>query len=119
MAMHTEPGLLRLPAWLTVSLAGVGVILGLWQVGVFDRPTAPERGVYGDGVVGHASMRRGNRVGIALPPDPNQSVAGADGPVTAVPATHFEQLVSHADPQVQAESAALLEALTAEQASDP
>ncbi len=36
MAMRTETAL-RFPAWLIAAPVVVGVALGLWQVGVFDR----------------------------------------------------------------------------------
>jgi hypothetical protein len=121
MATHieAEPGL-RLPAWLAVSLAGVGVVLGLWQVGAFDRPTLPATGTCCAGQVGHAGMRRGDPADVALAAAPGNSIASADGAVSvAGSATHLEQLARDGEPDVQAESAARLEALAAELASDP
>jgi len=113
MAMHTEPGL-RFPAWLAASLAGVGVALGLWQVGAFHRPIARA-----SGEAGQAIARPLNPTVGAVAVDPENSNATADGSVTAAPITGIEPLASDADPEVGAESAALLEALAAEQARDP
>lgn len=113
MAMRTEPGL-RFPAWLAVSLAGVGALLGLWQVGAFDRPTA-----WASVEAGQAIARPLNPTVSAVAVGLDNSNATADGSVTAIPHTGIEPLASVADPEVGAETAVLLEALAAEQASDP
>lgn len=119
MAMHIEPEP-RLPAWLAVSLAGVGAVLGLWQVGAFDRPTLPATGTYRAGLVGHANMRRGDPADVALTAPQGSSIVSADGAVSvAGSATHLEQLARDGESDVQAESAARLEALAAEVASNP
>jgi hypothetical protein len=121
MAMHIEPEPRpRLPAWLAVSLAGVGAGLGLWQVGAFDRTTSPTTGTYRAGLVGHANIRRGDPANVAQSAPPGNSIASADGAVSvAGSATHLEQLARDGESDVQAESAARLEALAAETASDP
>ncbi len=118
MAMHTDTAL-RIPAWLIAALVLAGVTLGLWHVGEFERPVAPDQGVFGDAAGGHASMQRGRPVGVALSAGDNNSIANAVGPATDDPATHFEQAASDVDAETQAESAALLDALATEQANDP
>lgn len=95
-------------------------MLGLWQIGVVTRSTAPASGMTGVDATGQASTRFGSPVGSVSPAGPQQwTASGADGSVNAVPAPHHEQLVGLTDPEVQAESAALLEALAAERANDP
>ncbi len=56
---------------------------------------------------------------VAVAVDTESSHAAGDRTVTSVPLTDIEPLASDADPEVRAESAALLDALTAEQAIDP
>ena len=62
MDMHTETAL-RLPAWTIAALAAVGVALGLWQIGVFDRSSNGGRGKSALASTGQLAHRGSGAVG--------------------------------------------------------
>ncbi len=114
MAMHTDAAL-RFPAWLIAASVVVGVALGLWQVGVFDRSTHGGSGASAMRTQASCATRRG----LWRP-----TSGGSRSPINRVrrreaerPTNTIDQLAGEPDPEVRAESDALQAALAAEQAS--
>jgi hypothetical protein len=115
MDMPTEPAL-RFPAWLIAAAVVVGVGLGFWQVGVFDRSTAGESGAHVA-----ASQARSPASTAAVDVTAGESASPinwAIGRRAERPLNAIDQLESEQDSEVREESIALQDALAAEQASD-
>jgi hypothetical protein len=117
MDMHTETAL-RLPAWTIAALAAVGVALGLWQIGVFDRSS---NGGRGKGALASTGQLRT----VAAAPSAEAATAAsasttgrANGPEAERPMDSPDRLPGDMDPDVLEESNALQAALAAEQSSN-
>jgi hypothetical protein len=117
MAMHTEAAL-RLPAWTIAALVAVGVALGLWQVGVFDRSNNGGRGTSALATTGQPRTVAAAPLADATPAESAVTINRANGREAKPPIDTIEQLASEPDPEVREESVALQDALAAEQASN-
>lgn len=117
MAMRTDPAP-RLPAWAYVALGGVGVVLGLWQLGVFDRAALGERDAT------HVTTAR--QLGVAARQSPTVASSGRSaaesardtGRDTTLSTLAVDQAERTSDSGVREETSALQEALAAEMAND-
>ena len=117
MAMHIDAAP-RLPTRLVAALVVIGVALGLWQVGVFDRSNSR-----GSGASASANaVQSRNPARAAAADEAAGEVASpinrAKGGEAERPATAIERLASEPDPEVHEETGAWQEALAAEQASN-
>ncbi len=117
MAMHTETAL-RYPAWMIAALVGVGVALGLWQVGVFDHSTSKGRDASAHATAGKSPILAGAVSTDVAAGEFASPVNRAKGREAERPIDTGEQLASGLDPDVSEESNALQDALAAEQASN-
>jgi len=117
MAMHTETAL-RFPAWLIAALVAVGIALGLWQVGVFDRSTKGGMGASAYAAAGQSRTLAVTPAADATAEESASTINRANGREAERPIDTIEQLAREPDPEVREESIALQDALAAEQASN-
>ena len=116
MAMHTETAL-RIPAWMIAALFAVGVALGLWQVGVFDRSSHGGRDTGALAIMGQPRALAAAPLADATA-ESASTTGRADGPEAEQPMDTLDRLPGDIDPEVLAESNALQAALAAELASN-
>ena len=117
MAMHTETAL-RFPAWLIAASVVVGVALGLWQVGVFDRSTNGVSGARAHAAAGPSRNPARTAAADATAGEFASPRKRASGREAERPISTIDQLASEPDLEVSEESNALQAALAAEQASN-
>jgi hypothetical protein len=117
MDMHTETAL-RLPAWLVAALVVVGVALGLWQVGVFDRSNNGGSGASASANAGQSRTLAVTPATAATAGESASTINRANGREAERPISTIDQLASEPDLEVREESNALQAALAAEQASN-
>jgi hypothetical protein len=118
MARRADPGS-QLAAWQVVALAGVGIVIGLWYVGALDRPVARVSDVMREFDAGHAGAPDERTVGALPPVSLLEPVVAVDGPETVARAQRPGPTDRPEDPDEEAESAARLQAVIAEQAAGP
>ncbi|MBK6451192.1 MAG: hypothetical protein KA760_04655 [Steroidobacteraceae bacterium] len=116
MAMHTDAAL-RFPAWLIAASVVVGVALGLWQVGVFDRSTHGESGASAHAAAGQLRNPARTVAADVTAGAFASSLNRVSGREAERPINTIDQPAGEPDPEVRAESDALQAALAAEQAS--
>jgi hypothetical protein len=116
MAMRTETAL-RFPAWLFAASVVIGVALGLWQVGVFDRSSDDGSGANILATTGQSRALAGTAAAGANAVESTSANDQAVGREVERPINALDQLARDLDPEVRDESNALHAALAAEQAS--
>lgn len=116
MAMHTETAP-RFPAWLLASSVVVGIVLGLWQVGVFEHSANGRRDAGADAAAGQAHDLAGTASAAVTAGEPESPIDQAHGRAAERLTSDLAGRASDPDPDVREESSALQDALAAEQAS--
>jgi hypothetical protein len=117
MDMHTETAL-RLPAWTIAALVAVGVALGLWQVGVFDRSTHGGRGTSDLATTGQPRTLAPASSVDTTAEESRLTINLAYGREAEPPMDTPDQLEGDLDPEAREESYALQAALAAEQSGN-
>ena len=113
MAMHTETAL-RFPAWLIAAAVVVGVVLGLWQVGVLNRSTNGESVASIHAAAGQSRNSARTAAADVTAGELVSPIHRANGREAERPANTIERLASEPDLEVRKESDALQDALAAE-----
>ena len=117
MDMRTETAR-RFQIWLIAASVVVGVGLGLWQVGAFDRSTKGGRGASAYAAAGQSRTLAVTPAVDATAGESASTINRVNGREAEPPIDTIEQLASEPDPEVREESIALQDALAAEQASN-